>query len=132
MKEFWPSFWLQAWRSLEAVVVMPSLLLMLLGAVSSLVLSVVQQRPLTSPNWRSYYWLAGTQSFFFPAIVSVSLSGRLNRAAILLCFAAAAGTFWIYRMKGLRWFACSLIALQDVLLLGAFFIAVMSVTGVRP
>jgi hypothetical protein len=132
MTEFWPTFWLQAFRSLEAVVVVPSLLLMLLGAGSSLVLSLVQQRPLTSPSWRSYYWLALTQSFFFPAIVSVSVLGRINRAAILLCVAAAVGTFWIYRMKGLRWFAFSLIAAQYVLLLGAFFIAVTSVTGVTP
>jgi len=100
---------------------------MLLGAGSSLVLSVVQQRPLKSPNWRSYYWLALTQLLFFPAIVSVSVLGPINRVGILLCVALALGAFWIYRMKGLRWFASSLIAVQYVFLLGAFFIAVTSI-----
>jgi len=105
---------------------------MLLGAGSSLVMALVKQRPLKSPNWRSYYWLTLTQLLFFPAIVSVAVLGRLNRAAILLCVALAVGAFWIYRMKGLRWFAFSLIAVQYVFLLGAFFVAVTAVTGVTP
>ncbi|SRR5713226_1719946 len=132
MTQFWPTFWLQAFRSLQAVLVVPPLLLMLLGAGSSLVMALVKQRPLKSPNWRSYYWLTLTQLLFFPAIVSVAVLGRLNRAAILLCVALAVGAFWIYRMKGLRWFAFSLIAVQYVFLLGAFFVAVTAVTGVTP
>jgi hypothetical protein len=37
--------------------------------------------------------------------------------------------FWVYRLKGLRWFAASAIACQQLLILGAGFIAGMSVTG---
>lgn len=132
MSQFWPTFWLRAYASLQAFVVVPSLLLMLLGAGSSLAFSVVQQRPLTSPNWRSYYWLALTQLLFFPAMVAVSVLGPINRAAILLCVALTLGAFWIYRMKGLRWFASSLIAIQYVFLLGAFFIAITSIARVTP
>jgi hypothetical protein len=105
---------------------------MLLGAGSSLAMALVQQRPLKSPNWHGYYWLTLTQLLFFPAIVSVSVSGPLSRAGILLCVALVVGAFWIYWMKGLRWFAFSLIAVQYVPLLGAFFVAVTSVTGVKP
>ena len=36
---------------------------------------------------------------------------------------------WIYRLKGLRWLAASLLLLQGALVIGASFIAGMSVTG---
>jgi hypothetical protein len=39
------------------------------------------------------------------------------------------GAFWIYKMKGLRWFAASLVVLLQVILTGAGFIAGMSVSG---
>jgi len=71
MSQFWPSFWLQAYRSLQVLLMVPSLSLMLLGAALVLGLSLVRQRPFTSPDWRNYYWLALTQLFFFPAVVSV-------------------------------------------------------------
>jgi hypothetical protein len=39
------------------------------------------------------------------------------------------GGFWVYRMKGTRWFAFSLVAVLEVILLGAFFVAGMAVSG---
>ena len=142
MSQFWPSFWLQAYRSLQVLLMVPSLSLMLLGAALVLGLSLVRQRPFTSPDWRNYYWLALTQLFFFPAVVSVSVFGQVHRAQsrpnttanwaleILFWLALGSGAFWIHRMKGLRWFAFGLIALQHVLLLGAFFVAATSIIGV--
>jgi hypothetical protein len=37
--------------------------------------------------------------------------------------------FWIWRMKGFRWFAVSLLIMAEVITWGAFFIAGMSVSG---
>jgi hypothetical protein len=41
----------------------------------------------------------------------------------------ASCVFWIWRMNGFRWFAASLMALMEVPVLGALFVAGMSVTG---
>lgn len=37
--------------------------------------------------------------------------------------------FWIWRMKGFRWFAASLLLLAEVITWGAFIVAGMSVSG---
>jgi hypothetical protein len=39
------------------------------------------------------------------------------------------GAFWVYKMKGLRWFAVSLVGLLEVIILSASFVAGMSVSG---
>ena len=41
----------------------------------------------------------------------------------------ALGGFWVYRMKGFRWFAFSLVAVLQMILMGAFFVAGMAVSG---
>jgi len=37
--------------------------------------------------------------------------------------------FWIWRMKGFRWYATSLMALAELVTWGALFVAGMSITG---
>jgi hypothetical protein len=37
--------------------------------------------------------------------------------------------FWIWRMKGFRWYATSLMALVELITWGALFVAGMSITG---
>jgi hypothetical protein len=36
---------------------------------------------------------------------------------------------WVYRMKGIRWFAVCVLAIQEVFVLGAMFMAGMSISG---
>jgi hypothetical protein len=118
---------------------------MLLEAICvvSVVSAFVRQQPFHSGKWRSSYWLIFTQLLFFPAIVAVGVlfpgvSGwpypkenpmgkRLLDALFYLSLATSA--LWLYRMKGLRWLSVSLLALQQVILVGAGFIAGMSISG---
>jgi hypothetical protein len=46
-----------------------------------------------------------------------------------LLFSLATSIFWWWRMKGLRWLAASLLVFQQVILVGAGFVAGMSVSG---
>jgi len=41
----------------------------------------------------------------------------------------ALAAFWVYRMKGFRWFAVSVVTLLEMILAGAFFVAGMAITG---
>jgi hypothetical protein len=87
--------------------------------------------------------LVFTQLLFFPAIIAVGVfypsatswpNPQPNRIGdlwlnVLFCGSVGMGAFWIYKMKGLRWFAASLVVLLQVILTGAGFIAGMSVSG---
>jgi len=70
----------------------------------------------------------------FPAVSAVRphlkenvFGHRLLDALFYLSLAMSA--FWVWRMRGLRWFAASLLLLQQVVLIGAGFVAGMSVSG---
>ena len=41
----------------------------------------------------------------------------------------ALAAFWVYRMKGIRWFAFSVVAMLQIILMGAFFVSGMAVSG---
>ena len=60
-------------------------------------------------------------------IQSIQNGERLLNTLILL--SCLLGCFWIYRSKGIRWLVASLVLLQEILLLGAIFVAGMAVTG---
>jgi hypothetical protein len=47
----------------------------------------------------------------------------------LFYLSVATSAFWVWRMRGLRWLAVSLLVLQQVILIGAGFVAGMSVSG---
>jgi hypothetical protein len=105
---------------------------------------VTLQRPFQSARWKPYYWLVLTQFLSLPGAAAI---GALFRAATnppfspqvnplgetildsLGILSLAVSVFWIYRMKGFRWFAFCLLGLQTVLLFGVMFVAAMSVTG---
>jgi hypothetical protein len=92
--------------------------------------------------WRNQYWLSLTQFLFFFAFVWVSAVAPYDYhhakqnpvahwAIPILCFAAPAmAVFWIYRMRGLRWFAASLMGVQLGIALGGLGIAVLTTSGV--
>ena len=127
---------------MEALVGLPPFLILLFVACLSLALAFAKQRPFQHSLWRSSHWLVLTQLLFFPAVLSVgviypasgpsafhgqSIASRACDLMGLLSIILAA--FWVYRMKGFRWFAFSLAAVLQIILLGAFFIAGMAVSG---
>jgi hypothetical protein len=65
-----------------------------------------QQNPFPGPN----YWALRAEDL-------------IDFASLIL------GGYWVWRMKGLRWFALSLVILQLWPLAAAGFIAAMSLTG---
>ena len=112
---------------------------------AGLLASCAWQRPFGSGRWRRHYWLVLTQFLFFPAVVAVGVLYRVNTVPnqprpkvnpvadwsidILFFLSLALSFFWVYKMKGFRWFAFCLVALQQVFLFGAAFVAGMSITG---
>src|SRR6266702_4429575 len=66
---------------------------------------------------------ASSPSFFHAnsrASIAYGLLGWLSLAL---------AAFWVYRMKGFRWFAFSVVAVLQIILMGAFFVAGMAVSG---
>lgn len=122
----------------------PPVLIMAIISFVGVVVAFVRQQPFEKQLWRSCYWLIFTQLLFFPALVAVGvlfpavssvrpnlkenvLGHRLLDGLFYLSIATSA--FWIWRMRGLRWLAASLVLLQQVILVGAGFVAGMSVSG---
>jgi len=92
--------------------------------------------------WRRSYWFVFTQLLFFPVVISLGVlypaSGpsfytKVSTATrvtdVLSWMSVALAAFWVYRMKGFRWFACSLVVLLEVILLGAFVVSGMALSG---
>lgn len=111
-------------------------------AILSLFFAALKERPFHRGRWMPHHWLSLSQLLFFPAMITVGVlyqnatgsrgvsSPAVNSSLNLLFYCSLAGcAFWIWRMRGFRWFACSLMALMELPTLGALFIAGMSVTG---
>jgi len=124
-------------------VTLPRLALVEAICAVSAIWAFLRHRPFQRGTWRSSYWLIFTQLFFFPATVAVgalfpavgvrpyaqeNLMGK-RLLDVLFYLSLVTAAIWLYRMKGLRWLSASLLALQEVLLIGAGFIAGMSVSG---
>ncbi len=125
--------------AIEATVLPPILLIFVIATISFLRV-IWKQHPFGSTHWKTKYWYVLTQLLFFCPTIAVGvlcpapLAGHPDQLGILclnvLMYASfASGVFWVWRMKGLRWFAASVVALMEVPVLGALFIAGMSVTG---
>jgi len=142
LTQFAGRFWTLSVWSLQSLLYMPPLLLILIGACLSLALAFWRQRPFQNPLWKSSHWLVLTQLLFFPAAISIgvlfpasspSFFHANSRASIayglLGWLSLALAAFWVYRMKGFRWFAFSVVAVLQIILMGAFFVAGMAVSG---
>jgi hypothetical protein len=141
-RSIWQQFVVYSTWSIEALII-PPVLILLIPLIVSTGLAILRERPWRTDAWHWSYWLALTQVIFFPLIVAVGVlfpaisswpSPQSNIAGErwLNCAfygSLATGVYWIYRMKGLRWFAASLIGLQQLVLACAGFIVGMSVTG---
>ena len=121
---------------------LPPFLLFLLAALANLIAALICQKPLRSGMWKRWCYLSLAQLAFFPAIVCVGAlfpaeHVRANSANpvgewacdILGVLSLALGAYWIYRSKGFRWFAASVVFLVEIILMGALFIAGMAVSG---
>jgi hypothetical protein len=104
--------------------------------------ALLLRRSQTLANWRNSHWLIFTQLLFYPMVIGVGAAFRADTTGpirtnpmaefildAITITSLAGACFWIYRMKGLRWLASSLVLFQEVVLFGALFIAGMSVTG---
>ena len=141
-RTFWQQFGVFSKWGVQALA-LPPLLAILIVCCVILVIEWVRQKPLQNQLWHQHYWLVLTQLLFFPAIIAVGVlygsattwpNPQPNAIGnlwlnVLFCGSLGLGAFWVYKMKGLRWFAASLVVLQQVILIGAGFIAGMSVSG---
>jgi hypothetical protein len=141
-RHFWQQFAVYSKWSFQALMI-PHVLALLIICVVSLAIACVRQRPLRREVWRWSYWLVLTQLLFFPATIAVGVAFPASSSwprpqanavggrwlDILFYVSVATGCFWIYRMKGLRWFAASLVGVQELIVFCAGFIAGMSVSG---
>jgi hypothetical protein len=140
---FWQDFQLLFVWSLEFLALPPALLLAGICAISAAV-AFVRKHPLHTGLWRPSYWLIFTQLLFFPAMVAVgvlfpavsSVRPHLKENVMghrlldgLFYLSLATSAFWVWRMRGVRWLAVSLLLLQQVILSGAGFVTGMSVRG---
>ncbi len=139
---FASAFWTLLTWSLEALT-LPPLLLFLSAALLSLIAAFIRQKPFKDEKWKSYCWVVLVQLAFFPAVVAVGALFPAHRAYgvpspnsignwacdILGILSLVTGAVWVYRMKGFRWFAASLVLSIEMVLAGAFFIAGMAVSG---
>ena len=107
----------------------------------SLTLSYLKQRPLQNPSWTKSAWLVLTQLLFFPLAVLVGVlyhGDATTRSPNPIGVAAldyvdylslGMAVFWVYRMKGLRWFTLSLVATIEVILFAVSFVCGMATSG---
>jgi hypothetical protein len=143
MAHFWLAFWTYLRWSLEFLYVPPFVYGTLLIGLS-FIASAIRQRPFFKPIWKKTYYIVVLQFLLFPATLAVAVLGRVdwqqvpfpgpNRWGLRSEDFFALGSlivsgYWVWCMKGLRWFALSLAMLQLWLLAAANFIAGMSLSG---
>jgi hypothetical protein len=130
--------------ALEFIIVPPFCFAFLLAAIS-LIGAAQKQRPFRTRLWKPHHWLAFTHLLFFAAAIVVGVLGEnpvtnptinhpADKTAKLYLGALTYGSlascgFWIWRMKGFRWYATSLMVLAELITWSALFVAGMSITG---
>lgn len=124
---------------------LPPLAAVFVPAVGCCCVAAWKQRPFRPEVWKPHYWLLLTHLLFFPVVIAVgvvcdsplyvpSTSRNPNPTGTLLMeslwwVSLASCAFWIWRLRGIRWFSAGLMTLMEVPVLGALFIAGMSVSG---
>lgn len=139
----WIAFSRYAQWSLEFLFVWPMQLvtLILLGNIAA---GALVKRPFRQDRWKREYLLVFANLLFFPGILVVGILGAVDPSAVprpkpnpfavwasngMFFLPIALGIYWIWRMKGLRWFALATVLMQQWILLAAGFIAGMSLSG---
>jgi|HubBroStandDraft_6_1064221.scaffolds.fasta_scaffold00016_67 hypothetical protein len=114
-------------------------------AAISLVWAAQRQRPFGRTVWLPYHWLILTHLLFFVAAIVVGVTWvnpitnptvrhSTNPIAsrclnVVLYGSLLSCAFWIWRAKGFRWYATSLLALAELPTVAAVFVAGMSISG---
>jgi hypothetical protein len=130
--------------ALEMLILPPLCVIFVLSA-ASLVWAAIKQRPFKTRFWKPHHWLVASHVMFFGAAIAVGVFGAnpianptiphppipaAERALAIVTYGSVASCgFWIWQMKGFRWFAASLLILAEVITWGAFIVAGMSVSG---
>jgi hypothetical protein len=130
--------------ALEAMLIPPVLVVVVL-AMRSLILAATKQEPFRRGLWKRYHWLVLTHLLFFPAAIASGIiwANPITNRTIphqgidagqrwldsLMYASFASCIWWIWRMRGFRWFAVSLMLLARVPVFCALFISGMSVSG---
>jgi len=121
--------------SFQLLLIMPPMNIIFFGASMSLAFAILRQSPFQNPFWKTSHWFVLIQLLLFPAAITVGVlnpnagldsiaSTALDLLALLSLVLAA---FWVYRMKGFRWFAFGAVTVLEMILMGAFSVAGMSV-----
>lgn len=143
LDNFWSIFSRYCLWGVESLLIRPLLIpgLVSLGVVA--VAGTIQRSKIRS-NWQSSYWLIFTQLLFYPLVIAVGVALRADLSLpirpdqhrlqehilyAIVIISLVTGCFWIYYSKGVRSLAAGLVMVQEVMLMGALFIAGMSVTG---
>lgn len=130
--------------ALEALLI-PRVLVVCILAMTSLIIAYIKQRPFERQLWKPYHWLVLTHLLFFPAIIATGIiwanpitnptvphpavaAGR-RCLDVLTYLSFASCIWWVWRMRGFRWFAVSLMLLGEALVFCGLFISGMSVAG---
>jgi hypothetical protein len=104
-------------------------------------LAPMARRPFQKRLWKPHYWLVLTHLLFFAGAIALGVlrpnpdpHREGDPAALLLLWtlwwgSLASCVFWIWWMKGFRLWACALMAILQAPVMGALFVAGMSVTG---
>ena len=110
-----------------------------LAVFGNLVVSRLIQKPFGRDVWKRKYYIAIVQLVCYPATLLVAACGAVDgpepnawgfRATYALAIISfGVGIYWVWLMKGIRWFAVSVVILQLWLLAAANFIAGMALTG---
>jgi len=142
------NFWSQLqWFIVESfwIVRVPPLRNSLVVLCLGLIISAIWQKPFQGKLWKPHYWLVLTQILFVPALCAIGVLYRVipdptkplpkesavaNWSINILVLLSLASIFlWVYRMKGVRWLAFCVLAIQEVFVFGAMFMAGMSISG---
>jgi hypothetical protein len=131
--------------ALEAVVFLPPLCFAFVLAMISLVWAAIKQQPFRLRLWKTHHWFVIGHVLFFVAAIAVGVFGAnpignptiphppilaaVHCLDVVTFGSVASCGFWIWRMKGFRWYAASLLLLAEVITWGALFVAGMSVSG---
>ncbi len=126
--------------------ILPPLCIAFPLALVSLVWAWRRQHPMRKQLWRPVHWLVASHPLYFAAVILIGTlyhaegspytgtpqvihHGAEQALGALFYGSLISCVFWVWRMKGFRWFAASLMAVVECPILGALIIAGMSVTG---
>lgn len=139
----WMALWKYFQWSLDFLIVWP-FWLVTLALIANLGASLALQWPFRDGRWKKEYWLVFTSYIFIPVTLAIGVIAAVdpemvprpkpNTLAVwtsdgLFVAALLLGAYWVYRMKGLRWFALAIALIQLWVLFSAGFIAGMALSG---